>query len=97
MSGSRTILTAEELNRRAAQLPQWEVVAHKKLARAYRFPDFKTALDFVNRVGAIAEKQGHHPDLQLGWGRVEIETSTHDAGGLTEQDFLLASQINTLD
>jgi 4a-hydroxytetrahydrobiopterin dehydratase len=96
MSGSRTILSPEELNRRAAQLPQWKVVDQKKLARAYRFPDFQKALEFVNRVGAIAEKQGHHPDLQLGWGRVEIETSTHDAGGLTEQDFLLASQINTL-
>jgi 4a-hydroxytetrahydrobiopterin dehydratase len=53
-------------------------------------------LEFVNRVGEIAERQGHHPDVHLSWGHVEVETSTHDAGGLTEQDFLLASQIDHL-
>ncbi len=69
----------------------------KKLARVYTFPDFQTGLHFVNRVGTIAEEQGHHPDVHLSWGRVEIETWTHDAGGLTEQDFLLASKIDRLE
>lgn len=68
----------------------------KKLTRTYTFPDFQRGLDFVNRVGAVAEEQGHHPDVHLSWGRVEIETWTHDAGGLTEQDFLLATKIDQL-
>ena|SRR5580700_3197946 len=96
MSGKRTLLSAGELNQRAEHLPHWKIVEQKKLARTFRFPDFQTALDFVNKIGAIAEKQGHHPDLGLSWGKVEVETSTHDAGGLTEQDFLLASKIDQL-
>jgi len=96
MSGSRALLSSEEVNRRAAEVPHWKIVDSKKLTREFRFPDFQKGLDFVNRVGAIAEKQGHHPDVHLSWGRVEVETSTHDAGGLTAQDFLLASQIDQL-
>lgn len=96
MAGSRKVLSHEDLDRKAAQLPRWKIADGKKLAREFRFPDFQKALDFVNRVGAIAEKQGHHPDVHLSWGRVEVETWTHDAGGLTEQDFLLASQIDQL-
>jgi 4a-hydroxytetrahydrobiopterin dehydratase len=97
MGGPRTILSSEELHQRAAQLPDWKIADRKKLTRTFHFPDFQKALDFVNRVGAIAEKQGHHPDLHLSWGSVEVETWTHDAGGLTEQDFLLASKIGQLD
>ena len=96
MSKSRTILTPAEVTERASSVSRWNVVDQKKLARDFRFPNFQQALDFVNRIGAIAEKQGHHPDLQLGWGYVKVETSTHDAGGITEQDFLLASQIDQL-
>ena len=97
MSASRKILTGEELNQLAARLPEWKVVDGRHLARTFRFPDFQKALDFVNRVGAVAEQQGHHPDLHLHWGRVEVETWTHDAGGITEQDFLLAAKIDGLD
>ena len=96
MRGSRSLLSPEDLDRRAAQLQNWKVAGRKKLVRSYTFPDFKTALDFVNRVGAVAEKQGHHPDIHLTWGRVEIETWTHDSGGITEQDYLLASGIDQL-
>jgi 4a-hydroxytetrahydrobiopterin dehydratase len=97
MSGSRKLLWPEELHRHAAQAPAWKTIDGKKLARVWTFPDFQKGLDFVNRVGAIAEEQGHHPDVHLSWGRVEIETWTHDAGGLTEQDFLLASKIDRLE
>ena len=96
MAGSRKLLSSEEVHRHAAQSLDWKIVEGKKLSRVFTFPDFKTGLDFVNRVGEIAEGQGHHPDVRLSWGRVEIETWTHDAGGLTEQDFLLASQIDRL-
>jgi 4a-hydroxytetrahydrobiopterin dehydratase len=96
MSESPTILSPQQLDQWSAQVPDWKVVDQKHLTRSFRFPDFQTALDFVNRIGAIAEEQGHHPDLHLGWGHVEVETWTHDAGGLTEQDFLLASKIDQL-
>jgi 4a-hydroxytetrahydrobiopterin dehydratase len=94
MSGSRTVLSADQLQQRAAQLPDWKIVDRRHLARTFRFPDFLQALAFVNRVGAVAEQQGHHPDLHLSWGRVDVETWTHDAGGVTEQDFLLAAKID---
>ena len=77
-----------------AQLPDWKNRDNQRLSKTFLFPDFKTALDFVNRVGAIAEEQGHHPDLHLAWGRVDVETWTHDAGGLTEKDFRLAAGID---
>jgi 4a-hydroxytetrahydrobiopterin dehydratase len=96
MPGSRKLLSPDEIHQYAAQAPHWKVVDGKKLVRTYTFPDFQEGLHLVNRVGAVAEEQGHHPDIHLSWGRVEIETWTHDAGGLTEQDFLLAGKIDRL-
>jgi len=96
MAGARALLAAEDLRRRAAELGDWRVVDDHHLARTFRFPDFQKALGFVNRVGAVAEEQGHHPDIHLTWGKVDIETWTHDAGGLTEKDFLLAGKIDAL-
>jgi 4a-hydroxytetrahydrobiopterin dehydratase len=96
MPVSRAILSAEALRQRAAQMPGWNVVGQHHIARTFKFPDFLRALDFVNRVGAIAERQGHHPDIHLTWGRVDVETWTHDAGGITEKDFQLASEIDKL-
>jgi 4a-hydroxytetrahydrobiopterin dehydratase len=82
-----------------SQLPEraeWNVVGEHHLTRTYRFPDFKMALAFVNRVGALAEEQGHHPDLLLAWGKVEITIWTHAVDGLTESDFILAAKIDGL-
>jgi 4a-hydroxytetrahydrobiopterin dehydratase len=76
--------------------PGWDVVNEHHLHRVYKFPDFKQALDFVNKVGAIAEEQQHHPDILLGWGKVEITTYSHDVNGLTDRDVKLASKINEL-
>ena len=97
MTGSRKLLTPEEIHQHAAHAPHWKVVDGKKLLRTFTFPDFMSGLHLVNRVGAVAEEQGHHPDIHLTWGRVEIETWTHDAGGLTELDFLLAARIDKLE
>jgi 4a-hydroxytetrahydrobiopterin dehydratase len=77
------------------QVPGWSVDG-ERLRRDYSFPDFVTALDFVNRVGAVAEEEGHHPDLQLGYGRVGVELWTHSVGGLSENDFILAARVNAL-
>jgi 4a-hydroxytetrahydrobiopterin dehydratase len=75
---------------------QWKIVDEHHLVRTYKFPDFKSALAFVNRVGEVAEEQGHHPDILLGWGKAEITTWTHAVDGLTESDFILAAKIDRL-
>jgi 4a-hydroxytetrahydrobiopterin dehydratase len=87
-------LRGEELDTLSAQIPDWKVVGEHHLARTFVFPDFKAALAFVNRVGAVAEAEGHHPDLLLTWGRVDAKTYTHKIDGLTESDFILAAKID---
>ena len=72
------------------------MIDHHHLERSFTFPDFQTALDFVNRVGGLAEEQGHHPDLYLAWGRVGIKIWTHKIDGLTESDFILAAKIDRI-
>jgi 4a-hydroxytetrahydrobiopterin dehydratase len=79
------------------RIPGWDVVNNHHLHRVYKFPDFKQALDFVNKVGVIAEEQQHHPDILLGWGKVEITTYSHDVDGLTDRDFKLAAKIDELN
>ena len=81
--------------RRALDRP-WEVVGGKKLRRKLPFRDFATALRFANEVGALAEKEWHHPELAVGWGHVVIEIWTHAVGGLTVNDFILAAKIDRL-
>ncbi len=89
-------LKGEALEQMKAQVAGWEVVDEHHLAKTYTFPDFRTALDYVNRIGAIAEAEGHHPDLYLSWGKVEVKTWTHKIDGLTESDFILAAKIDGL-
>ena len=74
----------------------WQVVDKHHLARTFKFPDFMSALGFVNSVAQVAEQQGHHPDISLSWGRVTIEIHTHKIDGLTESDFVLAAKIDVL-
>ena len=78
------------------EVPGWDVPNEHHLYRVYKFPDFKQALDFVNKVGAIAEEQQHHPDILLTWGKVEITIYTHKINGLTESDFVLAAKIDRI-
>jgi 4a-hydroxytetrahydrobiopterin dehydratase len=89
-------LKGKELEKLQASVPNWSVVDEHHLTRAYSFPDFKQALDFVNRVGAVAEEQGHHPDILLKWGKAEITMWTHKIDGLTESDFIMAAKIDRL-
>ncbi len=87
-------LQGEELRKYAAELPDWKVINEHHITKSFLFPDFKKALDFVNRVGAVAEEEGHHPDLTLTWGQVDVKTYTHKIDGLTESDFILAAKID---
>ena len=90
-------LQGDALAKLSSQLPDWKVIDGHHLQKSFSFPDFKTALDFVNRVGALAEEQGHHPDILLTWGKAEITLWTHKIDGLTESDFIMAAKIDRLN
>ena len=87
-------LTAEEVRLMLPRLDGWTAVDNHHLHKSYPFPDFMSALAFVNRAGAVAEDQGHHPDLHLSWGRVVVDLWTHKIDGLAEADFILAAKLD---
>ncbi|HYC54372.1 MAG TPA: 4a-hydroxytetrahydrobiopterin dehydratase [Candidatus Binatia bacterium] len=87
-------LNENEARRLLGQLDGWTIEGGHHLTKQWKFPDFVSALAYVNALGAIAEEQGHHPDLTLGWGRVGAQIWTHAAGGLTENDFILAAKAD---
>lgn len=89
-------LKGEAIQSLLRQLDGWSVVDEHHLLKSYKFPDFITALSFVNRVGKLAEEQQHHPDLYLAWGKVTITIWTHKIDGLAESDFVLAAKCDAL-
>ncbi|HHT9115006.1 MAG: 4a-hydroxytetrahydrobiopterin dehydratase [Planctomycetes bacterium] len=89
-------LKGEALQTLQREVEGWNVVEEHHLFKSFKFPDFSKALDFVNKVGAIAEEQGHHPVITLAWGKAEITIYTHKINGLTESDFILAAKIDTI-
>jgi 4a-hydroxytetrahydrobiopterin dehydratase len=94
--GDTPPLKGAELEELSRQIPDWEIVEDHHLKKEFRFRDFREALDFVNRVGELAEEQGHHPDVAFGWGWAEITVFTHKIDGLTESDFVLAAKVDGL-
>ncbi len=89
-------LKGEELAALQRQVDGWNVIEGHHITKTFQFLDFREALTFVNRVGELAEEQRHHPDIFLGWGKVEITTWTHKINGLTESDFILGAKIDQL-
>jgi len=90
-------LKGKELAELARQLPTgWRTVKEHHLEKEFQFKDFREALDFTNRVGALAEAQGHHPDIYLTWGKVKLTIWTHKIDGLTESDFIMAAKADAL-
>jgi 4a-hydroxytetrahydrobiopterin dehydratase len=89
-------LEGAELQKLLKQVPEWKVIDGHHISRTFDFPDFRQALDFVNKVGELAESQGHHPDIFLTWGKAVITTWTHKINGLSESDFILAAKIDEL-
>jgi 4a-hydroxytetrahydrobiopterin dehydratase len=90
-------LNEEEINELLPSLKEdWKVIDNKKLEKNYKFKNFREALDFVNKVGELAENEGHHPDIYLSWGKVVIQLWTHKIHGLHENDFILAAKIDQL-
>lgn len=94
--GGISPLKGDQLGELAGEVSLWQVVEEHHLRREIEFHNFAEALEFVNRIGALAQEQGHHPDIFLSWGRVQIEIWTHKIDGLTQSDFVLAAKIDTL-
>jgi len=89
----RRKLSAEEIEANLSGLEDW-TVANEKLSKKFEFKNFAESLDFVNKVGAIAERRDHHPDILFGWGYAEFFLTTHDRGGITDFDFAVAREID---
>ncbi|MES1245864.1 MAG: 4a-hydroxytetrahydrobiopterin dehydratase [Acidobacteriota bacterium] len=85
-----------ELRRLFGQLDGWDLINEHHLEKEYLFKDFREALDFVNRLGEVAEQEGHHPDIFLTWGKVKVTLWTHSVGGLSENDFILAAKADAV-
>jgi len=95
--GGVPALKGGELDRLRRELkPEWKIVGEHHLEREFKFKDFREALDFTNRLGTLAEAQGHHPDIYLAWGQVKVTLWTHKIDGLTESDFVMAAKVDQL-
>lgn len=95
MSGSP--LAKTEVDNFLSEIKNWQVIDdYKKIEREWKFKNFAEALSFTNQVGKLAEEEGHHPDISLGWGYAKILLTTHAIKGLSENDFILAAKIDRL-
>lgn len=97
--GGVPTLTDAEIAELGPQVPAWQVAevdGVKRIRREYTFKDFRQAMDFAVRVGELAEREQHHPDLHVAWGRVMVETWTHKIQGLHQNDFILAAKCDEL-
>ncbi len=89
-------LSESKKNELLAQLNGWTIVESHHLYKSYAFKDFSQALDWVNKIGELAEVEGHHPDLELGWGYVNVKMFTHNIDNLSESDFIFAAKVDEL-
>ncbi|HLC78357.1 MAG TPA: 4a-hydroxytetrahydrobiopterin dehydratase [Candidatus Nanoarchaeia archaeon] len=95
--GGTPRLTRREIKQLLSKLDKgWKARWKHHIEKEFTFKNFKQALDFTNKVGKIAEKEGHHPDIHLSWGKVKVVTYTHKINGLHENDFILAAKIDKI-
>jgi len=94
--GGTLPISPEKAREYLSQLLGWELVEAKKIRKEFKFSNFRQSLDFVNKVGSLAEEQQHHPDITIIYNKVSISLSTHTIGGLSENDFIMAAKINGL-
>lgn len=93
---ARKKLDETKIREELKKLDGWKIIG-VNLKKRLEFENFADALEFVNKVGEIAERRDHHPDIKFGWGYAEFAVTTHDTGGLTENDFALARKIDEID
>lgn len=89
-------LGPDAISKLLPELDGWQVVDDRRLTKTYRLPDFKQALALVDRIGAMADQQNHHPEVSLSWGKVSVDIWTHKVNGLTESDFVFAARCDEL-
>jgi 4a-hydroxytetrahydrobiopterin dehydratase len=92
-------VTEAEMSQLKPQIPEWDIIqvnGEQRLERRYKFPNFASALDFTNQIGAIAEAEGHHPALLTEWGKVTVTWWTHDISGLHQNDFIMAVKTDLI-
>lgn len=95
--GNEAPLSRSEAEKLQKQVPQWEISEKGiSLVRSFKFKNFKQSLSFVNKVGELAEEQGHHPDFSFGWGYCHVVLMTHAINGLHENDFIMAAKIDKI-
>lgn len=95
--GGMLPLSREDSAKLLPQVPGWSLSSDGlKLERMFTFKNFVEAMDFANKITPIAEAEGHHPDLAIGWGKVAVVLTTHAIGGLSENDYILAAKINEI-
>jgi len=96
--GGTPPLTPEKMAEYKMQLKQdWQAEDNKKIKREFIFKDFKEAMAFINKVAALAESEGHHPDIYIFYNKVTLELSTHAVHGLSDNDFILAAKIDKIN
>ena len=97
LKGKENAVDAAKAHEMIQELSGWEFGDGEEfIEKTYTFPDFAKALAFVNEVGAIAERENHHPDIELSWGKVVVKFSTHDVGGLSMNDFISAAKVEAI-
>ncbi len=97
LKGKENAVDAAKAHEIIKELPGWEFSDEGDvIEKTYKFADFAGALAFVNDVGVIAERENHHPDIELGWGKVVVKFSTHDVGGLSMNDFISAAKVEAV-
>jgi 4a-hydroxytetrahydrobiopterin dehydratase len=96
-SGQEEALKGEALRELADQLEGWDVVEEHHLQKHFDFDDFAAALAFVNRVGEVAEQEGHHPNIRFTYGKADVKIFTHAVDGLSRADFVLAAKIDQIE
>jgi len=95
--GGTMPLTIQEAETLMKDLNGWELTnGAKKIEKDFKFKNFAESLAFANKVGAIAEAEGHHPEIEIGWGKAEVELTTHAIGGLSMNDFIIAAKIDKI-
>ncbi len=93
---SDSLLSSAEIDQQLAATPSWQII-NGELTRTFELADFRSALAFVNKVGELAEAANHHPDIDIRYNKVRFALVTHSAGGLTKNDFDLATRIDSLE